>query len=1064
MCVALFSHMFVAFCSHFAAHFLGAGKHIFNWMDHEEGLVKSISDPMNDLCASSSYCDPVDSYRSPTSISLQPIDDGLTDPGVPMLMRIFTENPSYYYWAEWRTKFSEDDMVPGLMIYFAPIYARQNQPMGGSGKPTGTGYTTGSGFVGASQLLHVFDASTPDEWGYETSSNNGDLAELLADATLPEGETYVVDLDEVGLVITVDAIDPVSRRMDLTYEFTPKGSANYDKDLETEPLSCGMTATADTSTSTGDTAIYKIDLGTATSQTITLSIDTAASACDDIHGCPTLTAYKEFPLNLEINPASDLGVGAIAAHTMTLRTDEDYCANNGMCVTVGWNNLDACDFMFVENTGRGMDITGQAYVSDSMGSYISTIYSGNCADLPAGGDCYAVTTAAGGLYKAVGCPPELNWDFVVNNSNGMATVMNECILPAWDTTASEQPSTCNGDPGEGAQSIEISLGDQTTADGELWNVHSREFYVAVSTLGDQDISFGLTCSVWEDVVTSCHDQNMEMVGASCEACDGPHFSAIAGLNDESTGFFSHYYSAEDKQCVLKRCDWGQNVGGDGSCEGGDVCSAGEAAIVVEVKGSGGCETIVFAGVGPDTNPLTMYRDAYLSQDDTLFQYSTTTTAFGQAFTFTCYSYKQDGVPTASCSMLPYQDFSGGSYMNGLCDNFRGIRTFGEDCGWTNANPNSDGAIADYTGWLAETDSLTCTDEGIVGGSVTVNGEEVEALGEWVDIGGAQVTVQNTFVKCVVVGDCVDVEFSGANVTVKFHGEDGAFHEMKATDGVSGVCVGEPGTTNGDGVPGGDGMTGGGSNSTNTTNGGDGITGGDGDPYDMYGYGSNSTNATNGYDGMPPSEPPSAAPTPSPSEGSTLNPTWMPTQSPTPSLTSLPTQFASTTPSPTVTEDVVNYCNADSECASGEVCEINVFDDAPSRRLGQLSKSLQATFKHQAVIYDEAQKLSVADVRHSGWVLGNSVHHNGVKVAVLVNIQTGDVAKRETGEVLSDLTLDIAQRRIVKSKKGMTLAARVAERKKQKQAAAEDAEASEESGRRRLFGSFFKGECVVFNAP
>jgi len=41
---------------------------------------------------------------------------------------------------------------------------------------------------------------------------------------------------------------------------------------------------------------------------------------------------------------------------------------------------------------------------------------------------------------------------------------------------------------------------------------------------------------------------------------------------------------------------------------------------------------------------------------------------------------------------------------------------------------------------------------------------------------------------------------------------------------------------------------------------------------------------------------------------------------------------------------------------------------------------------------------------------------------------------------------------------------VAERKKQKQAAAEGAEASEESGRRRLFGSFFKGKCMVFEAP
>jgi len=179
------------------------------------------------------------------------------------------------------------------------------------------------------------------------------------------------------------------------------------------------------------------------------------------------------------------------------------------------------------------------------------------------------------------------------------------------------------------------------------------------------------------------------------------------------------------------------------------------------------------------------------------------------------------------------------------------------------------------------------------------------------------------------------------------------------------------TNDDDGMAGGDGTTGGGSNYTNTTNGGGGMTGGDGDPNDMYGDGSNSTNTTNGYGGMPPSEP---------------------TQSPTPSPTSWPTQSAPT-PSPTVTDNVVNDCNADSGCASGEVCEINVFDDAPSRRLGQLSKSLQATFKHQAVIYDEAQKQTVADVRHSGWVRGNSVHRNGVKVAVLVNIQTGEESDR-----------------------------------------------------------------------
>jgi hypothetical protein len=180
----------------------------------------------------------------------------------------------------------------------------------------------------------------------------------------------------------VDSIDFENRAMEISYGFVPKGSSN-NENIITEPMSCSVNAKEAFvhSGMEGDYVVYKIDSGLASANNQVINIELFDATCDELAGCPRVTAYKEYPLNLDINPHADLGVGAIAELTFAAG-GIDYCKDNGFCVTTGYSNIDACDYY--------ADDSNQWFISETKNILFHSIYEGNCANITVGGTCWGL--------------------------------------------------------------------------------------------------------------------------------------------------------------------------------------------------------------------------------------------------------------------------------------------------------------------------------------------------------------------------------------------------------------------------------------------------------------------------------------------------------------------------------------------------------------------------------------------------------------------------------------------------------------------------------------------------
>lgn len=109
---------------------------------------------------------------------------------------------NYAYYLEWRTQFDALGAAPGVMVYFAPTYGTSY--CNGADNACNYGGNGVGGVVGPTNVVHVFDAGTDNNWMHSDTSAPAELFDVLADAFVPEGQTYFVDLSEVGLGVTVD--------------------------------------------------------------------------------------------------------------------------------------------------------------------------------------------------------------------------------------------------------------------------------------------------------------------------------------------------------------------------------------------------------------------------------------------------------------------------------------------------------------------------------------------------------------------------------------------------------------------------------------------------------------------------------------------------------------------------------------------------------------------------------------------------------------------------------------------------------------------------------------------
>eukprot|EP00520_Triparma_pacifica_P017018 CAMPEP_0118657046 /NCGR_PEP_ID=MMETSP0785-20121206/13803_1 /TAXON_ID=91992 /ORGANISM="Bolidomonas pacifica, Strain CCMP 1866" /LENGTH=1563 /DNA_ID=CAMNT_0006549925 /DNA_START=1 /DNA_END=4689 /DNA_ORIENTATION=- len=327
------------------AHFMGAGKAIFEWMEKAQpGSEKTIGSMENERCKHNIHCEAFELGEKVT-VHLQPIDDGQLDgDGTPALIRIPTDKANHYYFIEWRTRYDGGSNMlqvnPGPLIYFATTYARS------SDLSDGIGFYTGTGSLGPTNIVHVYDSSSPSEWSYFTDLSPSDFSEVLTDAPLPMGETYVLDLDEVGLIITVKDII-VDHRMTLEFEFTERGSSSHMDSQPTNELFCGQTGDIQPGL---NHLMLDASFG---NETLKVEVEDTFY-CDDADAADgvDLYVYTEFPLHIFPPYNADKLIDAVSythydcpsTNTVDGPDLSSYCTDEGFCLNTGYGNVDACDY------------------------------------------------------------------------------------------------------------------------------------------------------------------------------------------------------------------------------------------------------------------------------------------------------------------------------------------------------------------------------------------------------------------------------------------------------------------------------------------------------------------------------------------------------------------------------------------------------------------------------------------------------------------------------------------------------------------------------------------------
>jgi len=170
-------------------HFNVAGKEVFDWVPHD-AIVHVASPDHASLCDDGATC------VTEGTFTLSASDAGDLANGALAALKIYTADTSLantYYYVEYRSLYEE--LAGGAYINWAAVWM--------SSGPTGT-YAT--------QLV---DAHS------RTDGGGADLD----DAALNVGETMVLELDSLGAVLRVDAVDAAAKTLTISVWFVEPSSA-----------------------------------------------------------------------------------------------------------------------------------------------------------------------------------------------------------------------------------------------------------------------------------------------------------------------------------------------------------------------------------------------------------------------------------------------------------------------------------------------------------------------------------------------------------------------------------------------------------------------------------------------------------------------------------------------------------------------------------------------------------------------------------------------------------------------------------------------------------------------
>ena len=204
------------------------------------------------------------------TFTLQASDMGTLDPDQFVSLRIFTPTASWYYYVEYRTRYS--DLDTHALIYWTPVY-----------EASGT-----TGVYGYTQIVDAHGATA-----------------TLEDAGLNVSETLVLDLEGTAAVVTVDSAKDGA--LTVTVSFVEPGSGFHEASL-------GIDGTLSL-----DGESYSVDLGGSAAETKIVALDTSdpmslelSATCDSGGGEVTLHLHEQFPLHV-VSYGADPSVGAVAS-------------------------------------------------------------------------------------------------------------------------------------------------------------------------------------------------------------------------------------------------------------------------------------------------------------------------------------------------------------------------------------------------------------------------------------------------------------------------------------------------------------------------------------------------------------------------------------------------------------------------------------------------------------------------------------------------------------------------------------------------------------------------------
>jgi len=418
-------------------HFLGGAKFVFNWLDHNDHVLSiGRADSGTTHCGRTDLnCDRMN-VDEPKQVTLQPIDDSVLTDDRPALVRVFTDHPTRFYWLEWRSQFNGG----GLMISWAPVFALQG----------------GGGILGYSNLVNVHTYTTPSSWQFEDKLETP-ATEVLSDSYLKAGETYVIDLDEIGLAVEVHSIDPISREMSATLTYKQLGSNNHDEEALVMSNGSDGVCLSNNEVPLNSGEVVRMAALDDGDEGETVRVDFSGFCARDTDDAK-FYVYKEYPVGATEYGANP-SIGALHVASVPLCGGEsgggDYCvANGGVQVTVGYGNVDGW-FAYEETEG---EFAPYKFRNADYGVSVANVAPGT----------WAIVTDGGGYYDSRDC----GVDIVSSNYPGFVEVWNSCYVAAG--FGPNMVEVACSSPTE----FSVSMGTKKSSIREIvWDTYSAPFFV-----------------------------------------------------------------------------------------------------------------------------------------------------------------------------------------------------------------------------------------------------------------------------------------------------------------------------------------------------------------------------------------------------------------------------------------------------------------------------------------------------------------------------------------------------------------------------------------------------------